>query len=125
MAQAMEAALVLDSGPRRALGLHLSSEAATEDLTIERAILAKPEAVVRPDCLIGFATSGLPRARIAAKASHPERCFVNHPFYPAWRSLPVEVVLSGDAALGARMVATAQTPRQSSDRHQRREVLRR
>lgn len=81
-------------------------EAATEDLRIKRVILKNLEAVVRPDCLIGFATSGIPRAQIAAAAQHPERCFVNHPFYPAWRSLPVEVVPSPDAALTARMMAT-------------------
>jgi len=80
-------------------------EAATEDLETKRAILATLERVVAPDCLIGFATSGLPRARIAAGAKRPERCFVNHPFYPAWRSLPMEVVLSGDATLGKRMLA--------------------
>jgi len=81
-------------------------EAASEDLNTKRAILAKLEAVVSPTCLIGFATSGLPRAEIAASAAHPERCFVNHPFYPAWRSLPIEVVLSGDTALGQRMLST-------------------
>ncbi len=81
-------------------------EAASEDLAIKRRILAELEGVVGPDCLIGFATSGLPRAQIAAEAKHPNRCFVNHPFYPAWRSLPVEVVLSGDDALGARMIET-------------------
>jgi enoyl-CoA hydratase / 3-hydroxyacyl-CoA dehydrogenase len=81
-------------------------EAASEDLAVKRGILANVEAVVRPDCLIGFATSGLPRAQITAEARHPERCFVNHPFYPAWRALPIEVVLSGDATLGARMLAT-------------------
>ncbi|HKY38993.1 MAG TPA: 3-hydroxyacyl-CoA dehydrogenase/enoyl-CoA hydratase family protein [Polyangiaceae bacterium] len=81
-------------------------EAASEDLATKRRILTSVEAVVRPDCLIGFATSGLPRAQIAVEASRPERCFVNHPFYPAWRSLPIEVVLSGDAALGARMLET-------------------
>ena len=81
-------------------------EAATEDLPIKRKILAALENVVRPDCLIGFATSGIPRAEIARDTRHPARCFVNHPFFPAWRSLPVEVVLSGDAALGERMIAT-------------------
>lgn len=81
-------------------------EAATEDLPIKRRIIAALEGVVRPDCLIGFATSGIPRAEIARDAKHPERCFVNHPFYPAWRSLPIEVVLSGDEALGERMVRT-------------------
>jgi enoyl-CoA hydratase/3-hydroxyacyl-CoA dehydrogenase len=81
-------------------------EAASEDLNIKRAILADLEKVVRADCLIGFATSGIPRREIASAAKHPERCFVNHPFYPAWRSLPIEVVLSGDEGLGERMVAT-------------------
>ncbi len=81
-------------------------EAASEDLTVKKAILADVEKVVGKDCLIGFATSGIPRAQIAAGAKHPERCFVNHPFYPAWRSLPIEVVLSSDAELGERMVNT-------------------
>jgi enoyl-CoA hydratase/3-hydroxyacyl-CoA dehydrogenase len=106
VAAAMEAALV----PTQDLGLLKDCtyvlEAASEDLAVKRAILAKLEAVVAPSCLIGFATSGLPRAQIAASAVHPERCFVNHPFFPAWRSLPIEVVLSGDAALGAQMIAT-------------------
>ena len=81
-------------------------EAATEDLKTKQAILAQLEAVVRPDCLIGFATSGIPRARIAATVKHPERCFVNHPFFPAWRSPPVEVVLSGDETYDKRMLDT-------------------
>ncbi len=106
VAAAMDAALV----PTQDLGLLADCEyvleAASEDLTVKRAILGKLEAVVGPTCLIGFATSGLPRAQIAASAKHPERCFVNHPFFPAWRSLPIEVVLSGDAALGERMMAT-------------------
>ncbi len=80
-------------------------EAATEHLPIKRQILRDLEAVVRPDCLIGFATSGIPRAQIAVEARHPARCFVNHPFFPAWRTLPIEIVLSGDEALGARMIA--------------------
>ena len=84
-------------------------EAASEDLAVKRAILKELEDVVRPDCLIGFATSGIPRAQIAAEARHPERCFVNHPFFPAWRSLPIEVVLSGDESLGHRMLATLKT----------------
>ena len=79
-------------------------EAASEDLRIKKAILADLEAVVSSDCLIGFATSGIPRKQIAAEAKHPNRCFVNHPFFPAWRSLPIEVVLSDDAALSERMV---------------------
>lgn len=78
-------------------------EAATEELKIKKIILRNLENVVRPDCLIGFATSGIPRAWIAEEAMHPERCFVNHPFYPAWRALPIELVLSGNEEFGARM----------------------
>jgi len=81
-------------------------EAATEDLATKRTILATLESVVSAECLIGFATSGLPRAEIASTTRRPERCFVNHPFFPAWRSLPIEVVLSGDARFGDRMLAT-------------------
>jgi enoyl-CoA hydratase/3-hydroxyacyl-CoA dehydrogenase len=81
-------------------------EAASEDLPVKRKILAQLEAVVGPDCLIGFATSGIPRKLIAAEARHPARCFVNHPFFPAWRSLPVEVVSSGDPARMAAMMST-------------------
>jgi len=81
-------------------------EAATEDLAVKKIILANLEQVVRPDCLIGFATSGLPRAMIAADTIHPERCFVNHPFFPAWRAMPIEVVLSENADYSAQMLAT-------------------
>ena len=81
-------------------------EAATEDLEIKKVILAGVEEVVGADCLIGFATSGLPRVQIAAGAEHPDRCFVNHPFFPAWRALPMEVVLSPDTELSERMLTT-------------------
>ncbi len=81
-------------------------EAATEDLAIKKIILKNLEAVVDDDCLIGFATSGLPRAQIAAETRRPQRCFVNHPFFPAWRAMPIEVVLSEDAGYSDRMLAT-------------------
>jgi enoyl-CoA hydratase/3-hydroxyacyl-CoA dehydrogenase len=105
-AKAVEEALVptMDMGDLGACDYVL--EAATEDLATKKVILAKLEAVVRPDCLVGFATSGIPRAQIAAGAKHPERCFVNHPFFPAWRALPIEVVLSGHETFGARMIET-------------------
>ena len=105
-AQAMADALVPTRDLSALAGCDYVLEAASEDLAIKRRILADLEGVVGERCLIGFATSGLPRAEIAASARHPERCFVNHPFFPAWRSLPVEVVLSGDAALGRQMMAT-------------------
>ncbi|MBT3221083.1 MAG: 3-hydroxyacyl-CoA dehydrogenase/enoyl-CoA hydratase family protein [Proteobacteria bacterium] len=79
-------------------------EAASEDLAIKKIILTNLEKVVRDDCLIGFATSGIPRRQIAAEAQHPNRCFVNHPFFPAWRTLPIEIVPSEDEELSAKMV---------------------
>jgi enoyl-CoA hydratase/3-hydroxyacyl-CoA dehydrogenase len=105
-AQAIEAALVPTRDIHALAGCDYVLEAATEDLEIKKAILKDLESVVRSDCLIGFATSGIPRSRIAAEATHPERCFVNHPFYPAWRSLPIEVVLSGHEGFGRRMLQT-------------------
>jgi len=81
-------------------------EAATEDLAIKKIILSSLEAVVSDDCLIGFATSGLPRSRIAAGTRRPQRCFVNHPFFPAWRAMPIEVVLSEDVGYSDHMLAT-------------------
>jgi len=109
VAKAIDAALTPTMSLSDLVDCEYVLEAASEDLAIKGRILADLEQVVSPECLIGFATSGIPRARIAAEAKHPERCFVNHPFYPAWRSLPIEVVLSGDEALGARMLATMKT----------------
>ena len=89
VARAMETMLVPTRDIQDLAGCEYVLEAATEDVTIKRAILRDLEAVVSADCLIGFATSGLPRARILADGvRHAERCFVNHPFFPAWRSLP-------------------------------------
>ncbi len=93
-AEATRSALIPTMDIKDLAGCDYVLEAATEDLKTKRVILKNLEAVVRPDCLIGFATSGIPRAQIAAEASHPERCFVNHPFFPAWRALPIEVVTS-------------------------------
>jgi enoyl-CoA hydratase/3-hydroxyacyl-CoA dehydrogenase len=105
-AEAVGAALSTSLKMEDLAGCDYVLEAATEDLSTKRKILAALEGVVRGDCLIGFATSGIPRAEIARDAKRGERCFVNHPFFPAWRALPIEVVLSGDAALGDRMLAT-------------------
>ncbi|MCB1050635.1 MAG: enoyl-CoA hydratase/isomerase family protein [Acidobacteria bacterium] len=100
---------------------HYVLEAASEDLAIKKQILQRLEEIVSPDCLIGFATSGLPRHWICEGAKYPNRCMVNHPFYPAWRSLPMELVGSPDPALTRRMydllvtlgkvpIVTADTP---------------
>jgi enoyl-CoA hydratase/3-hydroxyacyl-CoA dehydrogenase len=105
-AKAMEAGLVATLDLKDLADCDYVLEAATEDLPVKRAILKELEGIVREDCLIGFATSGIPRAQIAAEVKHPERCFVNHPFFPAWRSMPIEIVLSGDKKYDARMLDT-------------------
>lgn len=102
--KAIEAGLVPTMDMRDLADCEYVLEAATEHLVTKKMIVRDLENVVSPECLIGSATSGIPRAQIASDAKHPERCFVNHPFYPAWRSLPVEIVLSGDARFDARMI---------------------
>jgi enoyl-CoA hydratase/3-hydroxyacyl-CoA dehydrogenase len=106
VARAVESSLVPTLDMKDLAACDYVLEAASEDLAVKRKILEQLEAVVSSDCLIGFATSGLPRARIAAEAKHPDRCFVNHPFFPAWRSPPVEVVLSGNPVYEERMIRT-------------------
>jgi enoyl-CoA hydratase/3-hydroxyacyl-CoA dehydrogenase len=105
-AEALRQKLVPTLELAKLAGCEYVLEAATEDLATKRKILASVEKVVSPTCLLGFATSGIPRAQIVAGTQHPERCFVNHPFFPAWKALPIEVVPSGDEALGRRMIAT-------------------
>jgi enoyl-CoA hydratase/3-hydroxyacyl-CoA dehydrogenase len=108
-AEATRAALIPTMEMRDLANCDYVLEAATEDLNTKKMILRNLEQVVRPDCLVGFATSAIPRVRIAADALHPERCFVNHPFYPAWRALPIEVVSSGtDARFSTKMLDVLQ-----------------
>jgi enoyl-CoA hydratase/3-hydroxyacyl-CoA dehydrogenase len=126
-AEAIRAALIPTMEMKDLAGCDYVLEAATEDLKTKKIILRNLEQIVRADCLIGFATSAIPRAWIAADAAHPERCFVNHPFFPAWRTLPIEIVSSGtDARFSARMfelmqqlgkvpIATADVPAFAAD----------
>jgi enoyl-CoA hydratase / 3-hydroxyacyl-CoA dehydrogenase len=126
-AEATRAALIPTMDIKDLAGCDYVLEAATEDLKTKKVILRNLEQVVRPDCLIGFATSAIPRARIAVEALHPERCFVNHPFYPAWRAIPIEVVSEGTdprfsikmldvlQKLGKVPIATADVPAFAAD----------
>ncbi|MBI4599201.1 enoyl-CoA hydratase/isomerase family protein [Candidatus Uhrbacteria bacterium] len=79
-------------------------EAATENIRIKCDILREIEKVVREDCLIGFTTSSLTRTTIAEKAEHPERCYLTHPFFPAWRNPVMEVVLTGNEVNDRRLI---------------------
>ena len=72
-------------------------EAATEDKEKKKGILKSLEAVVHQTCIIATTTSGIPRSELVAEATHPDRYFILHPFTPAWRSIILEMVSSGDA----------------------------
>ena len=67
-------------------------ETATENLAQKRKILARIEAVVRPDALITANTSSLPAAQIFSALKHKQRATVTHFFAPAWRNPVVEVI---------------------------------
>ena len=78
--------------------------AVSEKTAVYRSALAGIEKVVSPDCLIGFTTSGIPRAELVIEAMHPERCFVTHPFFPAYLPRrPVELVGSDSSELTDKM----------------------
>src|SRR4051794_20852166 len=58
-AKAIEAALVPTMELSALAKCDYVLEAASEDLAVKKKILAELEKIVRPDCLVGFATSGL------------------------------------------------------------------
>lgn len=74
-------------------GCELIIEAATERLDLKRKIFERLEAIVSPQTILTSNTSSLPASRIFSGAAHPERTTVTHFFAPAWRSLPVEVIV--------------------------------
>ena len=67
-------------------------ESAPETLGLKIALHEKVAAAARPDVLIGSSTSGLLPSEFYAKAAHPERCVVGHPFNPVYLLPLVEVV---------------------------------
>ena len=67
-------------------------ESAPETLSLKIDLHAKVSAAARPDVLIGSSTSGLLPSEFYAKAKHPERCVVGHPFNPVYLLPLVEVV---------------------------------
>ncbi len=68
-------------------------EAATENIPLKQKIFEQIENIVRPDAIITSNTSSIPADRLFTHMQHPERTTVTHFFAPAWRSLPVEVIL--------------------------------
>ena len=67
-------------------------ESAPETLSLKIDLHAKVSAAARPDVLIGSSTSGLLPSAFYARAKHPERCVVGHPFNPVYLLPLVEVV---------------------------------
>jgi enoyl-CoA hydratase / 3-hydroxyacyl-CoA dehydrogenase len=68
-------------------------EAATENVSLKQRIFEAVEKVVSQDAIITSNTSSIPADRIFAKMKKPDRTTITHFFGPAWRSLPVEVIV--------------------------------
>ena len=70
-------------------------ESAPETLNLKIDLHTRVSAAARPNVLIGSSTSGLLPSEFYAKATHPERCVVGHPFNPVYL-LPLVEVVGGD-----------------------------
>ena len=70
-AKAIESSLVPTMDLKDLADCDYVLEAASEDLPVKRAILKNLEEVVRRDCLIGFATSGIPGRGSPPRRSTP------------------------------------------------------
>ena len=68
-------------------------EAATENILLKQKIFDTVESIVGEDTIITSNTSSIPADRLFLKMKRPERTTVTHFFSPAWRSLPVEVIV--------------------------------
>ena len=75
-------------------------EAATENIPLKQKIFEKVEGFVREDTIITSNTSSIPADRLFTGMRRPQRTTITHFFAPAWRSLPVEVVLWGGGERG-------------------------
>ena len=82
-------------------------ESAPETLNLKIDLHAKVSAAARPDVLICSSTSGLLPSEFYARAQHPERCVVGHPFNPVYLLPLVEVV--GGAKTAPEAIAAAIT----------------
>ena len=60
---------------------------------LNRKFFSEVEKIVSPEAVITSNTSSIPADRLFSSLRHPERSTVTHFFTPAWRSLPVEVIV--------------------------------
>jgi len=73
-------------------GADFIQESAPERLDLKIDLHEKISSAARPNVLIASSTSGLLPSEFYAKAKHPERCVVGHPFNPVYLLPLVEVV---------------------------------
>ncbi|MBU3739841.1 MAG: L-carnitine dehydrogenase, partial [Rhodoferax sp.] len=90
-------------------------ESAPERLELKVALHADISAAARPDVLIGSSTSGLLPSEFFARATHPDRCVVGHPFNPVYLLPLVEVV--GGERTEAEAIDAAKTVYRSLGMH--------
>ena len=100
--RAMRERLVPTLEVERLSGCAYVLEAATEHLETKRAILKTLERVVSPDCLIGFATSGLPRGADRGWRRAPRALLREPPLLPG-----VALAPDGGGALRRRRARRA------------------
>ena len=79
-------------------------ESAPERLDLKLDLHARISAVARPEVIIGSSTSGLLPSEFYARAQHPERCVVGHPFNPVYL-LPLVEVVGGERTAPAAVQA--------------------
>lgn len=82
----------VDTVERCVVDADFVQESAPEVQALKLDLHAKASAVARPEVLIASSTSGLLPSDFYARAAHPERCVVGHPFNPVYLLPLVEVV---------------------------------
>lgn len=88
-------------------GADFIQESAPERLDLKIDLHEKISSAARPNVLIASSTSGLLPSEFYAKAKHPERCVVGHPFNPVYLLPLVEVVGGMRTSLDAVQAAIA------------------
>jgi 3-hydroxyacyl-CoA dehydrogenase/enoyl-CoA hydratase/3-hydroxybutyryl-CoA epimerase len=87
-------------------GCDIIVEAVFEDPKVKAEVIAKVEAVIRPDCVFGSNTSTLPISGLAKASKRPKDFIGIHFFSPVERMLLVEIIMgkeTGDRALAAAL----------------------
>jgi carnitine 3-dehydrogenase len=88
-------------------GADLIQENAPENLALKIDLHARASAAAAPDALIASSTSGLLPSEFYARAVHPERCLVAHPFNPVYL-LPLVEIVGGERTSAEAIAAATQ-----------------